>query len=202
MGEPAPKLGVPPTPVGPGVELEQLRATVAAELAEATPESVVRALIVAAGPNAGVPPPEVVGIALGSAGVPLSVENAARALREASAPGVHTPSQQEIAIVLQAAASGETALSSEVPSAAAMNKPPLGRSLEPEEVVYALKMSAGSPSETPPPTAVGAALRAAGVEATVENVMRALQAAAGQNGQIPSIEDVTAASNAMRASSA
>merc|ERR1719356_554062 len=81
-----------------------------------------------------------------------------------------------------------------------MNGPPLGR-LEPEDVVRALKVAAGSNTEIPPPEVVGAALRAAGVEATVENVMRALQAAAGPNAQIPSIEDVTAASNAMRASS-
>eukprot|EP00419_Tripos_fusus_P004873 CAMPEP_0172688156 /NCGR_PEP_ID=MMETSP1074-20121228/22222_1 /TAXON_ID=2916 /ORGANISM="Ceratium fusus, Strain PA161109" /LENGTH=467 /DNA_ID=CAMNT_0013507755 /DNA_START=315 /DNA_END=1714 /DNA_ORIENTATION=- len=200
---PAPKPGIPATPVSSEVELENLRATVAAELSEASPESVVRALIAAAGPNAGVPPPEVVGIALRTAGVPLTIESAMRALREASAPGVDTPSQQDIAVVLQAATLGEAALrNSEMPSAAATNKPPLGRSPEPEEVVHALKRAAGIDNETPPPEVVGAALRAAGVEATVQNVMRALQAAAGPNAQVPSIEDVTAASKAMRTSNA
>lgn len=70
-----------------------------------TPEEVIFALRMAAGPGAGIPPPEVVGAALHQAKVtPLSAEAVVRALKEA---GHTTPSPEVVQAALQAAVSGQ-----------------------------------------------------------------------------------------------
>lgn len=73
--------------------------------APATPEEVIFALRMAAGPGAGTPPPEVVGAALHQAKVsPLSAEAVVRALKEA---GHTSPSPEVVQAALQAAVSGQ-----------------------------------------------------------------------------------------------
>eukprot|EP00439_Symbiodinium_sp_Y106_P021030 s2141_g2.t1 len=70
-----------------------------------TPEEVVFALRTAAGPGAGRPPAQVVGVALKQAQVtPLSAEVVIRALKEA---GYNEPSAQEVQAALKGAATGE-----------------------------------------------------------------------------------------------
>eukprot|EP00434_Breviolum_minutum_P013485 symbB.v1.2.011888.t1/scaffold806.1/size231046/15 len=77
----------------------------AAQPQPSTPEEVIFALRMAAGPGAGIPPPEVVGAALHQAKVtPLSAEAVVRALKEA---GHTTPSPEVVQAALQAAVSGQ-----------------------------------------------------------------------------------------------
>ncbi|CAJ1351048.1 unnamed protein product [Effrenium voratum] len=144
-----------------------------------TPEEVVQALLQIAGPDAGLPPPEVLGTALRAAGLPVSRENVLRALRAAGVGGAR-PTEED---VQKALAGAEAAPAPSEAMAGAMSSP--------EEVIFALRMAAGPGAGTPPPEVVGAALRQAKVTPlSVEAVVRALKEAGHTS---PSAETIQAA---------
>ncbi|CAJ1452503.1 unnamed protein product, partial [Effrenium voratum] len=157
-----------------------------------TPEAAVQALLQAAGPGAGSPPPEVVGAALKATGVPATLANVQRGLQ--AALGV-APTAAQIAAATQAAAEGLAPDFFDGPAgdAATASFP---APTTPEEVVTLL-LQAGPAKEKPPADVVGAALRDAGLEITAENVLRALKAASP--GEEPSSKDLGAALKAAMA---
>lgn len=220
-----------------------------------SPEDVVRMLLLAA-PDAGRPPPEIVGAALKAAGVPINDQNLIRALEEAAGARGGNPSREDVVRARSGAhdykvaprpdsdggSSGsedsgrprepqmqEIKLQTAVASItfnsalAQMNKKPIqamrvlesmrvsmpdvaalqrmdqlrnGGSFtlpkEPEEVVRTLCQVAPDAGR-PPPEVVGAALKAAGLPATEENLEKALHEALGHR---PSSEDMTLARTA------
>mmetsp|Transcript_43170 Transcript_43170/g.100670 ORF Transcript_43170/g.100670 Transcript_43170/m.100670 type:complete len:358 (-) Transcript_43170:78-1151(-) len=215
-----------------------------------SPEDVVRMLLLAA-PDAGRPPPEIVGAALKAAGVQATDKNLIRALQEAAGARGGNPSKEDLvrartgaheyqALPRDMDMKDEGALPGEkkpdrpmpeikynTPSTPAitfnnalaqMKKPVQAlRILEsmragmpdlatlqkmdslcsgsfmppqsPEEVVRTL-MQVVPDAGAPPPEVVGAALKAAGLPATDENLEKALRAAGGGK---PSSQDMTAA---------
>lgn len=220
-----------------------------------SPEDVVRMLLLAA-PDAGRPPPEIVGAALKAAGVPINDQNLIRALEEAAGARGGNPSREDVVRARSGAheykvaprpdsdggSSGsedsarpreprqqeikpQTAVASITfnSALAQMNKKPIqamrvlesmrvsmpdvaalqrmdqlrnGGSFtlpkEPEEVVRTLCQVAPDAGR-PPPEVVGAALKAAGLPATEENLEKALHEALGHR---PSSEDMTLARTA------
>ncbi|CAK9082586.1 Uncharacterized protein SCF082_LOCUS39240 [Durusdinium trenchii] len=217
-----------------------------------SPEDVVRMLLLAA-PDAGRPPPEIVGAALKAAGVQINDENLIRALEEAAGARGGTPSREDVVRARSGAhdyklgpprdsegSSGSEDNSSKaerpkpeikyhaptIPAItfnnglAQMHKKPIqamqllesmrlsmpdvtamqrmsqmqgGGSFTlpkgPEEVVRTLCQVAPDAGR-PPPEVVGAALKAAGLPATDENLEKALREA---KGCAPSSEDMIAA---------
>lgn len=67
-----------------------------------TPEDVIRTLMAVA-PEAGRPPPEVVGLALQAAGINISDYNLSKALQEAAGPGTVRPQRADIEVARNAA---------------------------------------------------------------------------------------------------
>ena len=165
----------------------------AAAEAEATPwlspEQVVRTLLEVAGPEAGVPPPEVIGQALQASGTPVTEENLLRALQQASG---RPPSDDELAAAL-AGATERAALSPAPKRQSAPRGAPPGVPPTPESIVAALIEAAGPEAGAPPPDVVGAALRVAGAATTVESVLRGLTAAAGPGAPAPTRDEIAAA---------
>eukprot|EP00929_Paragymnodinium_shiwhaense_P071467 TRINITY_DN36322_c0_g2_i1.p1 TRINITY_DN36322_c0_g2~~TRINITY_DN36322_c0_g2_i1.p1 ORF type:complete len:510 (-),score=118.68 TRINITY_DN36322_c0_g2_i1:106-1635(-) len=176
---------------GPAVDITELK----------TPEAVVKKLAELAGPDAGEPPPEIIGTALRSAGIPATAENAARALQavadlglgpaptmEAIAAAVAAANPMSAAAMASAAASGAAApgLAGGMPAAApagmaGMGGAPgatfgtAGSQLTPEDVMRSLLAAAGPGAGTPPVEVIQQALTSMGVAATEENLQRALK---------------------------
>eukprot|EP00930_Biecheleria_cincta_P024729 TRINITY_DN17673_c0_g2_i1.p1 TRINITY_DN17673_c0_g2~~TRINITY_DN17673_c0_g2_i1.p1 ORF type:complete len:432 (+),score=97.78 TRINITY_DN17673_c0_g2_i1:79-1296(+) len=67
-----------------------------------TPEDVIRTLMAVA-PEAGRPPPEVVGLALQASGIPITDYNLSKALAEAAGPGTVPPKRADIEVARNAA---------------------------------------------------------------------------------------------------
>lgn len=171
-----------------------------------TPEEIMRFLIQAAGPGAGVPPADVVGAALASSGLPATADNLMRALREVQG---REPSAEEVVAALKGAAQGftppEEDLGATAPAGAtpAPSVPPVGAGpgaagmpavySTPEEVVLTLCQVAGPGAGRPPPEVVGVAMKASGLPVTAESLTRALRAAAGPSGPEPTAAEVAAA---------
>lgn len=161
-------------------------------LSSRSPEEVIQTLRAAAGPGAGTPPPEIVGVALKTAMVPLTIENIVRALVAAAGPGAEPPSADAVAAAM-AAASADSTLLDGTTSARKPLQADLPAAPSPEEVIRLLRKAAGMQEGTPPPDVVGMALRKAGVRTTPENIIRALKEASGPGGEPPSPESVAAA---------
>lgn len=167
------------------------------------PEEVVRTLCQVA-PDAGRPPPEVVGAALKAAGLPATEENLEKALREALG---HAPSSEDMTTARTAAAQYSAGVPASAAAAAAAGDvleaphsgmpggylretsggssssgPKNGRPKgpRPEEIIEALLRAAPGLGQ-PPPEVVGLALRQAGVTVNEDTVFRALRAAGHQS---------------------
>ncbi|CAJ1407304.1 unnamed protein product [Effrenium voratum] len=204
-----------------------------------SPEDVVRMLLLAA-PDAGRPPPEIVGAALKAAGVQANDQNLIRALQEAAGARGGNPSRedllrarsgaQEYIVPAREPDSGSEGSLPERPmpeikyqspstpaitfnnALAQMKKKPIQamRLLESMRAsmpdVAALRGSFTLPTSAedvvktlcqvapdagrPPPEVVGAALKAAGLPATEENLQKALQEAFART---PSKEEIMTA---------
>jgi len=142
----------------------------------ATPEDAIAALLAVADPDLGLPPPEVIGGALRASGIPMTPENAMRAL--AAADPRKIPSVQEVFAVINAGGSVGTA----APGTAAPRVSVQG-GLTPEDVGTALLKAVGPNAGPPPLDVVRQALMQMGLQATTENMQRAVQAIVrGQQG--------------------
>jgi len=142
----------------------------------ATPEDAIAALLAVADPALGLPPPEVIGGSLRASGIPLTPENAMRAL--AAADPRKIPSVQEVFAVINAGGSVGTA----APGTAAPRVSAQG-GLTPEDVATALLKAVGPNAGPPPLDVVRQALTQMGLQATTQNMQRAVQAIVrGQQG--------------------
>ncbi|CAK9095798.1 unnamed protein product [Durusdinium trenchii] len=165
------------------------------------PEEVVRTLCQVA-PDAGRPPPEVVGAALKAAGLPATDENLEKALREAKGCA---PSSEDMIAARMAAEhygaqpSGFGTSSSSIPPTAgsgycaavgSTSRPSSGP--KPEDVIQALLQAAPGLGQ-PPPEVVGMALRQAGVSVNEDTARRALAASGDRTPSQHAIRMVLAA---------
>lgn len=169
-----------------------------ANLALKQPEDVVRALMALVGPEAGRPPPEVVGAALKAAGLPATAMNLARALQEAAGPDGPEPTAADLAAAagaferglppgMEAPAGGATY---QQPDVAA----PPGDQISPEEAVRLLFQAAGPGAGVPPPEYIGAAIRETGAEISTQAMARALREAARlSGGPLPTQQELSVA---------
>jgi len=157
------------------------------------------ALLQAAGPGAGAPPPEILGQALTSMGVPATPENVERAARAiVQQQQLQQQQQQQPGVAVPQPPSG----GAPPQPAANVAKAAVAAVTTPEDAIRALRDVAAASSgpdgaaastEPMPPDVVGLALRATGLPATSENIKRALREAAGPGAPEPSMDDVVAA---------
>lgn len=172
---------------GKAVAERKVAASGATASAVVSPEEAMQRLMQAAGPGAGSPPPEVVGAALKATNVTPTAENVRRALEVAL--GGAAPTAAQVATAMQTASNGLPPDFFEVPGgvqAATAASASMPKPTTPEEVVEVLKKA--GPSEDPPASVVGTALRQAGLDITAENVLRALKAV--KPGEEPSSKDL------------
>jgi len=167
-----------------------------------TPEDVARTLMRLI-PDAGSPPPEVIGAAMKASGVAATEENLQKALREAMG---RDPRPDEL-LTAQAASQeykgakhmaeafgeeqgGAKSSSSKMPRSAQKPKVSATNERAPEEIIQVL-CSAAPDLGQPPATVVGMALRQAGLRVTEEKIKKALTAAG--YGSDPSSKDIKTA---------
>lgn len=154
-----------------------------------SPEAVIATLIQVAGPGLGVPPPEIVGQALRSAGIPATPENAARALKAADPSGLSADAVAVFAVIEAANAPPEGQMPAATPGTlqGAQSSAPFAPS--PESVAAALTQAAGPGAGAPPPEIIQQALVMMGLPATPENMERTLRAIA-QEQQVRQVQQV------------